>query len=182
MRSTPRQGGAGARVLVLGLAYKKNVDDPRESPSIELMELLKRRGHGRLFGSAHPGVSAHEKTLLVARASRSPRKRWQVRLPAHRDHHDQFDYGLIGARELIVDHPALPDPAPNSSVRSDGANDDVGRAGRCGGSGQSHRRDLHRRRLQGETGRRRMGLLLQRMGTPASFMAVKRSRRTTAWS
>ena len=29
----------GSKVLVLGIAYKKNVDDMRESPSVELMEL-----------------------------------------------------------------------------------------------------------------------------------------------
>jgi UDP-N-acetyl-D-glucosamine dehydrogenase len=34
----------GARILVLGLAYKKNVDDVRESPSIRIMELLQERG------------------------------------------------------------------------------------------------------------------------------------------
>jgi UDP-N-acetyl-D-glucosamine dehydrogenase len=33
-----------ARVLVLGVAYKKNVDDMRESPALVLMELLVRRG------------------------------------------------------------------------------------------------------------------------------------------
>ncbi|MFP6596892.1 MAG: nucleotide sugar dehydrogenase, partial [Candidatus Hydrogenedentota bacterium] len=35
---------AGASVLVLGAAYKKNVADPRESPGITLMEMLKERG------------------------------------------------------------------------------------------------------------------------------------------
>jgi UDP-N-acetyl-D-glucosamine dehydrogenase len=34
----------GSRVLVLGLAYKPNVDDDRESPSYVLMELLSQRG------------------------------------------------------------------------------------------------------------------------------------------
>lgn len=34
----------GSRVLVVGLAYKPNVDDERESPSYRIMELLKRRG------------------------------------------------------------------------------------------------------------------------------------------
>lgn len=34
----------GARVLVVGLAYKPNVDDERESPSYRIMELLKRQG------------------------------------------------------------------------------------------------------------------------------------------
>jgi UDP-N-acetyl-D-glucosamine dehydrogenase len=34
----------GSRVGVLGVAYKKDVDDPRESPSFKLMELLQQRG------------------------------------------------------------------------------------------------------------------------------------------
>jgi UDP-N-acetyl-D-glucosamine dehydrogenase len=34
----------GARVLVLGIAYKKDVDDMRESPSVRLIELLQERG------------------------------------------------------------------------------------------------------------------------------------------
>jgi UDP-N-acetyl-D-glucosamine dehydrogenase len=34
----------GSRVLVLGLAYKPNVDDERESPSYRIMELLTQRG------------------------------------------------------------------------------------------------------------------------------------------
>ena len=34
----------GSRVLLIGLAYKSNVDDMRESPTFELMDLLKDRG------------------------------------------------------------------------------------------------------------------------------------------
>ncbi len=34
----------GSKVLILGLAYKPNVDDERESPSYALMEMLKTRG------------------------------------------------------------------------------------------------------------------------------------------
>src|SRR3970040_1175809 len=34
----------GAEILVLGIAYKKNVDDVRESPAAEIMELLRERG------------------------------------------------------------------------------------------------------------------------------------------
>src|SRR5262245_6916935 len=38
------RGLAGTRVLIIGLAYKKNIDDLRESPSLTLMELLEARG------------------------------------------------------------------------------------------------------------------------------------------
>jgi UDP-N-acetyl-D-glucosamine dehydrogenase len=34
----------GSKVLVLGLAYKKDIDDVRESPSLELIELLREKG------------------------------------------------------------------------------------------------------------------------------------------
>jgi UDP-N-acetyl-D-glucosamine dehydrogenase len=34
----------GANILVVGLAYKSDVDDTRESPSFELIELLRERG------------------------------------------------------------------------------------------------------------------------------------------
>ena len=34
----------GSKVLVLGLAYKKDIDDLRESPSIEVIELLREKG------------------------------------------------------------------------------------------------------------------------------------------
>src|SRR5678815_833063 len=34
----------GSKILILGVAYKKNVDDVRESPALEIMKLLKERG------------------------------------------------------------------------------------------------------------------------------------------
>lgn len=42
--ATQKKSLRGARVLVLGLAYKANVDDDRESPSYVLMDLLQARG------------------------------------------------------------------------------------------------------------------------------------------
>ena len=38
------KGLKGARVLILGVAYKKNVDDLRESPTLKIMELVEARG------------------------------------------------------------------------------------------------------------------------------------------
>ena len=38
------KGLSAARVLILGVAYKKNIDDMRESPSLKLMELIEARG------------------------------------------------------------------------------------------------------------------------------------------
>jgi UDP-N-acetyl-D-glucosamine dehydrogenase len=51
----------GANVLVLGLAYKKDVDDVRESPSVTLIELLQSRG---------ANVSYHDPFIPAAKEMR----------------------------------------------------------------------------------------------------------------
>jgi UDP-N-acetyl-D-glucosamine dehydrogenase len=43
----------GSRICLLGMAYKKDVDDPRESPSFELMELLLARGADVTYNDPH---------------------------------------------------------------------------------------------------------------------------------
>ncbi|ACG75622.1 nucleotide sugar dehydrogenase [Anaeromyxobacter sp. K] len=69
MAALNEQGKAlkGARVLVLGLAYKANIDDDRESPSYEILELLRDSGAladycDPLFPAARKGRK-HELTL-----------------------------------------------------------------------------------------------------------------------
>ena len=49
----------GSKVALLGMAYKKDVDDPRESPGFELMDLLLEEGRGgQLQRPAHPPAAA----------------------------------------------------------------------------------------------------------------------------
>lgn len=43
----------GSKICLLGMAYKKDVDDPRESPSFELMELLLERGADLTYNDPH---------------------------------------------------------------------------------------------------------------------------------
>ncbi|RYD95300.1 MAG: nucleotide sugar dehydrogenase [Sphingomonadales bacterium] len=47
------RGLRGARILMLGVAYKKNVEDIRESPALRLMELLEARGASADFYDPH---------------------------------------------------------------------------------------------------------------------------------
>src|SRR5262245_24033084 len=49
-RSKPLKG---SRVLILGMAYKKDVDDPRESPGFELMDLLLKKGAVVSYNDPH---------------------------------------------------------------------------------------------------------------------------------
>jgi UDP-N-acetyl-D-glucosamine dehydrogenase len=43
----------GSKVCILGIAYKKDVDDPRESPAFEIMELLLKRGAAVSYNDPH---------------------------------------------------------------------------------------------------------------------------------
>ena len=43
----------GSRICILGMAYKKDVDDPRESPSFELLEMLLARGAMVTYSDPH---------------------------------------------------------------------------------------------------------------------------------
>lgn len=54
--NTQRKAVNGSRVLVLGLAYKPNVDDDRESPSYHLLDLLKHRGAAVSYYDPHVPV------------------------------------------------------------------------------------------------------------------------------
>jgi UDP-N-acetyl-D-glucosamine dehydrogenase len=43
----------GSKILLLGMAYKKDVDDPRESPGFELMDLLLKKGAVVSYNDPH---------------------------------------------------------------------------------------------------------------------------------
>jgi len=43
----------GSRIAILGMAYKKDVDDPRESPGFELMDLLLQQGATVTYNDPH---------------------------------------------------------------------------------------------------------------------------------
>jgi UDP-N-acetyl-D-glucosamine dehydrogenase len=49
----------GSRVLVLGVAYKKDIDDVRESPALDIIELLRNRGADVRYHDPYVPVLAH---------------------------------------------------------------------------------------------------------------------------
>ncbi|HQU45570.1 MAG TPA: UDP binding domain-containing protein, partial [Pirellulales bacterium] len=62
----------GSKVCLLGVAYKKDVDDPRESPSFVLMELLLARGAVLSYNDPHvpelPGMRHHRLPAMQSTA------------------------------------------------------------------------------------------------------------------
>jgi UDP-N-acetyl-D-glucosamine dehydrogenase len=96
----------GSRVLVLGIAYKKNVEDMRESPSVELMELLRDKGAHVDYSDPHvplfPPMREHRFDLASVALTPQSIASYDVVLLATA--HSGFDYELIRQyANLIVD-------------------------------------------------------------------------------
>jgi UDP-N-acetyl-D-glucosamine dehydrogenase len=62
---------AGSHIALLGIAYKKDVDDPRESPSFVLIDLLRERGAELTYNDPHvprlPPMRHHDVPDLTSR-------------------------------------------------------------------------------------------------------------------
>ena len=87
----------GARILIVGLAYKKDVDDLRESPALELMDLLEDRG---------AEVDYHDPLIpQIPRLRRGDYDKASVPLaPATVA---TYDLVLIATNHTAIDYPAL---------------------------------------------------------------------------
>ncbi|MDH5524781.1 MAG: nucleotide sugar dehydrogenase, partial [Desulfobulbaceae bacterium] len=96
----------GARVLILGAAYKKNVDDDRESPSYKLMELLLAKGAIVEYNDPHiPQLRAGRKyDFGLTSTSLNEQTLKQADCVLVATDHDVYDYDLILCHaQLIVD-------------------------------------------------------------------------------
>jgi len=103
-----RKSLAGAKVLLLGMAYKKNVDDMRESPSLTILEMLEARGAAVEYYDPHIPVipMTREHAPLAGRASIA----WTREAVSGFDaalictDHDAVDYGELAEWvPLVVD-------------------------------------------------------------------------------
>lgn len=96
----------GSSILVLGIAYKKNVDDVRESPSVFLMEKLRDLGARIAYSDPHvpafPKMRAHHFDLSSVALSPESVSSFDCVLLA--TDHDKFDYELIRTQaKLLID-------------------------------------------------------------------------------
>jgi UDP-N-acetyl-D-glucosamine dehydrogenase len=98
----------GARTLVVGVAYKKNIDDIRESPALKIMELLEKRGaivdfHDPFFPEIpqtreHPAFAGRKSVPLAGAALAA------TDVAVVCTDHDAVDYRLLAETcSLIVD-------------------------------------------------------------------------------
>jgi UDP-N-acetyl-D-glucosamine dehydrogenase len=120
------RGLSKARILIIGVAYKKNIEDMRESPSLRLIELLEERGAKVDYHDPHVPVitPTREHAPLTGRTSVA------LSVEAIRAYdavliatdHDAIDYkALVGAARLVVD-------TRNACARAGATSDNVVKA------------------------------------------------------
>jgi UDP-N-acetyl-D-glucosamine dehydrogenase len=96
----------GSKVLVLGVAYKKNIDDPRETPAAEIIELLMDRGAQVSYHDPHvptfPRMRKHTIPLSSVKLDAATLKSADCVLVV--TDHDAVDYQAVASNApLVVD-------------------------------------------------------------------------------
>jgi len=91
----------GSHVHILGVAYKKNIEDVRESPALDIMMLLKRRGARLTYSDPHvPALQLEGEQLKSEDAGLAAQADCTVVVTDH----STFDYAKIAQQaKLIVD-------------------------------------------------------------------------------
>ncbi|MGN6546012.1 MAG: nucleotide sugar dehydrogenase [Aureliella sp.] len=97
----------GSKIGVLGVAYKKDVDDPRESPSFKLMELLQERGAILSYSDPHipslPSMRHYDVPDLISEEL-TPEYLRSLDCALIATDHSAFDYeSIVKHAPLVVD-------------------------------------------------------------------------------
>jgi UDP-N-acetyl-D-glucosamine dehydrogenase len=102
--SQKRKAVNGSKILVLGLAYKKDIDDLRESPSLTIIELLKSRGASVDYNDPYfPTVGKGRKYDLNMRSVGLEHLQEYDCVLIVTDHSD-YDYArIVKEAQLVVD-------------------------------------------------------------------------------
>jgi len=96
----------GSRVLILGMAYKKNVDDMRESPSLQLLDMLLNKGAYVEYSDPHvirlPKLRKYNFELVSVTLTPEVLASYDAVVLATA--HDSFDYAMIAEHsQLVID-------------------------------------------------------------------------------
>ena len=95
----------GSKVAILGMAYKKDVDDPRESPGFELMELLLNKGAAVTYNDPHIPVlprMRHYPNLAMTSSALTPEYLAAQDCVLIATDHTAYDYQFIVTHARIV--------------------------------------------------------------------------------
>ena len=93
-----------SKILILGIAYKKNVDDMRESPAVKLMELLTHKGAEIQYSDPHipvfPTIRKYSFDLSSVNLTSKNIAKYDLLLLV--TNHDNFDYSMIQKHAKVI--------------------------------------------------------------------------------
>jgi UDP-N-acetyl-D-glucosamine dehydrogenase len=90
-----------SRILLLGVAYKPHVNDCRESPALEILELLNRRGARLSYCDPYvPSVGIGD--LLLSSQTLTPQLLRECDCVIVVTHHRNFDYEMVVRESKVV--------------------------------------------------------------------------------
>src|SRR5262249_19996985 len=92
----------GSRIHLIGVAYKRNIDDVRESPALDVLHLLKRRGAMATYSDPHvPSIRMQDGGLCSADL---PAALAAADCAVIITDHSAFDYeAIVRGAQLVVD-------------------------------------------------------------------------------
>jgi len=97
----------GSKILMLGLAYKKDIDDPRESPAFKILELLEQKGAKVVYNDPHvpqfPNMR-HYRHLRIKPVELTDKELASKDAVVIVTNHSEFDYEWICKHsQLVID-------------------------------------------------------------------------------
>lgn len=99
-----RKSLSGSRVLILGLAYKRDIDDLRESPSLTIIELLQKRGATVEYNDPFIPKAGQGRKYALNMTSQSLDHIPEYDCVVISTDHSQYDYSAIVSKaQLVVD-------------------------------------------------------------------------------
>jgi UDP-N-acetyl-D-glucosamine dehydrogenase len=94
----------GAKILVLGLAYKRDVDDLRESPSLTIIELLREKGASVAYNDPYFATVGHGRHYALDMTNTPLTDLEQYDAVVIVTDHSNYDYGaIVEQSQLVVD-------------------------------------------------------------------------------
>ncbi len=94
-----------AKILILGVAYKKNIDDMRESPSLKLIQLLSSKGAEVSYHDPHVKHCAdfrHYPDMDMYSTDISPEEIQKYDLILVSTDHDEVDYDMVARNAKAI--------------------------------------------------------------------------------
>jgi UDP-N-acetyl-D-glucosamine dehydrogenase len=96
-----RKSVRGAKVLVLGVAYKKDISDVRESPALDIIHLLQKKGAVISYSDPHVAL-LRDGTLRMKGVPFSADTLRKADCVVIVTNHKAFDYALVARHAKVV--------------------------------------------------------------------------------